>query len=96
MNSSKTNIYVIILLALLVPGMTACQKDNSESSPVTDKPATKSDSSNVAGLLAAMNMHYFDEPIKAPEFELQSVKGSSVSLSQYKGNVVLLSFWATW
>ncbi len=30
----------------------------------------------------------------APEITLDNLQGQSVSLSQYKGNVVLLGFWA--
>ena len=33
---------------------------------------------------------------QAPEFALKDVNGSTVSLSSYKGKVVLLNFWATW
>jgi peroxiredoxin len=32
----------------------------------------------------------------ATEFSLSSLAGQPVSLSQYKGNVVLVNFWATW
>jgi cytochrome c biogenesis protein CcmG/thiol:disulfide interchange protein DsbE len=32
----------------------------------------------------------------APEFTLKDVNGSAVNLSDYKGKVVLLNFWATW
>jgi cytochrome c biogenesis protein CcmG/thiol:disulfide interchange protein DsbE len=32
----------------------------------------------------------------APEFELKDVNGKAVHLSDYKGKVVLLDFWATW
>ena len=32
----------------------------------------------------------------APEFELKDARGNLVHLSDYKGKVVLLDFWATW
>ncbi|MFQ5896558.1 MAG: TlpA disulfide reductase family protein [Nitrospinota bacterium] len=32
----------------------------------------------------------------APDFTLPDLNGKEVSLSQYKGKVVLLNFWATW
>jgi cytochrome c biogenesis protein CcmG/thiol:disulfide interchange protein DsbE len=33
---------------------------------------------------------------QAPEFELKDSMGKSVKLSDYRGKVVLLNFWATW
>jgi cytochrome c biogenesis protein CcmG/thiol:disulfide interchange protein DsbE len=32
----------------------------------------------------------------APDFTLRDSKGASITLSRYKGRVVLLDFWATW
>ncbi len=32
----------------------------------------------------------------APEFQLRDLEGNTTSLSQYRGQVVLLNFWATW
>lgn len=32
----------------------------------------------------------------APDFTLRDINGQSVSLSQFKGKVVVLAFWATW
>jgi peroxiredoxin len=33
---------------------------------------------------------------KAPEFSLVDINGNKVKLSDYKGKIVLLDFWATW
>jgi cytochrome c biogenesis protein CcmG/thiol:disulfide interchange protein DsbE len=32
----------------------------------------------------------------APDFTLERISGDPVSLKQFKGNIVLLDFWATW
>lgn len=32
----------------------------------------------------------------APEFTLNDLKGNEISLSDYKGKIVFLNFWATW
>jgi len=37
-----------------------------------------------------------DQGSPAPDLVLQSLDGPQVSLSQYKGSVVLINFWATW
>ena len=37
-----------------------------------------------------------DERKPTPDFSLKDATGATVKLSSYKGNVVLLNFWATW
>lgn len=44
----------------------------------------------------AANVKPVKERKKAPEFALKDVDGKVVRLSDYKGKVVLLNFWATW
>ena len=39
---------------------------------------------------------YLQEPLPAPAFEVKDLEGKPMSLKQYKGKVVLLTFWATW
>lgn len=34
--------------------------------------------------------------MEAPDFEVELLSGESVRLSDYKGKIVLLNFWATW
>lgn len=37
------------------------------------------------------------EPDKpAPDFTLKSLKGSNLKLSEFRGDVVMINFWATW
>lgn len=38
----------------------------------------------------------YDEPKEIAEFEFTDGKGSTLSLKQWKGRVVLLNIWATW
>ena len=38
----------------------------------------------------------FPRPITIPEFKLPTIVGHDVSLSQFKGQVVLVNFWTTW
>ena len=42
----------------------------------------------------SINSKIFTE--KAPDFELQTLNGEVVRLSDYIGKVVILDFWATW
>ncbi len=37
-----------------------------------------------------------NDPIPAPDFTLPDINGNMVNLSDFKGQVVLLDFWATW
>lgn len=37
-----------------------------------------------------------DLPDQAPEFELMNLDGERVSLSDYRGQTVVVNFWATW
>ena len=55
-----------------------------------------SEDTEVAELMTSMNMHALADPVEAHDFALQSIDGESVELGQLRGNVILLSFWATW
>lgn len=48
------------------------------------------DPMDAAGILKAKTK------LKAPDFSLTDLAGQKISLRDYQGQVVLLSFWATW
>jgi cytochrome oxidase Cu insertion factor (SCO1/SenC/PrrC family) len=100
MKSTRLRLYIAISISVfLMTGISACQKNQTESSSAKTA-AVASDSNpedtGITELIDSLQMHYFKELVKAPDFELPSVDGNKVSLSQYRGNVVLISFWATW
>jgi peroxiredoxin len=43
-----------------------------------------------------LNGEALNPPPLAPEFRLKDVNGKSFNLGDYRGQVVLLNFWATW
>jgi thiol-disulfide isomerase/thioredoxin len=50
----------------------------------------------LASVVTSADVKRADERSLAPNFTLQSVDGDRISLSSYRGRVVLLDFWATW
>lgn len=49
-----------------------------------------------AGLLCCLQTSRADEASLAPDFALRSVDGRVFRLSEYRGEVVVMSFWAQW
>ncbi|MFC2082799.1 TlpA family protein disulfide reductase [Candidatus Bipolaricaulota bacterium] len=48
-------------------------------------------------LIAALAFSTGERPPKsAPEFSLESLDGESITLSELRGSVVVIDFWATW
>ena len=45
---------------------------------------------------AAVDIQRYDPPKPAPEFSLPDLDGRQVRLSDLRGKVVLLFYWATW
>lgn len=43
-----------------------------------------------------MTLDQIEERVEVPDFELKNLQGETVKLSDYKGKVVFLNFWAEW
>jgi len=44
----------------------------------------------------ALGATQFEERLEIPDFSLLSIGGEEVKLTDFKGKVVFLNFWATW
>ncbi|MDT8419678.1 MAG: TlpA disulfide reductase family protein [Desulfuromonadales bacterium] len=49
----------------------------------------------VSLLLCGSSLALQENP-KAPDFTLEDLQGNNVSLSDFKGKIVMVNFWATW
>lgn len=74
-------IWLMVLIGLL---LVACSSDEESSSNSTEiptaEPTTVSD----------------EDPFYAPDFTLNQIEGSPLTLSELQGQWVILNFWATW
>lgn len=72
---------IIFLLAVISISILGCEKKENE---VFNNNNTE------------FTSHNPDEGKKAAEFELKTLEGKSVKLSDYQGKIVIVDFWATW
>jgi peroxiredoxin len=79
---------LILVLMFIVAGCK--KKENGQQQQTEVKSEEKSTSPSVVEALPSPK----SKP--APSFTLQDLNGNTVSLSDFKGKVIILDFWATW
>lgn len=88
---------ILVFMLALVFIISACSADVKKEEPV---PVTEVEEPTVEPEEAASEAEKIEYELAsgkpAPNFTLKNLKGEEVSLSDYKGKIVLLNFWATW
>jgi thiol-disulfide isomerase/thioredoxin len=74
-------MYKLSISLLLIYTLVGCSKNSYNEN--------KPNNNQVASTLTSDNN-------KAPEFTLTSTDGKDIKISDYKGKIVILDFWATW
>lgn len=74
------------------------QEETKTSQPETASPShqTKADSENTDSTDQEDKDQSTSDKIMAPDFTLEDLDGNDVSLSDYRGKIVVLNFWAVW
>lgn len=81
----KSWIGIIILAVLIFYGVYDSMKNSA------DMKDAESVGSNIGDVETGIKKGQL-----APDFELKDLEGNTVKLSDYRGSIVLLNFWATW
>ena len=96
MKTDRKLLIIITALIIVFGGIYGGLKGwTGASSDTVDTVSERADVS-ISDLMASLSMFEITEPDIAPDFNLMSLDGSRIRLSDLRGNVVLLSFWATW
>jgi hypothetical protein len=85
-------LFFIILLIIACIGLFDVGKSAADTVIKGSSQTTK----NISDLMASVNMLELSELRTSPDFSLMSIAEEQINLRQHQGNVVLLSFWATW
>jgi peroxiredoxin len=84
----RKRILSTVALAFLVAAVAASQ---------VQAPAQGRDSAPwYAERLEKLGFTLFDSPKAAPDFQVEALAGGAAKLSDFKGRIVLVNFWATW
>ncbi len=82
--------FMTVFTLLFIVG---CSKNSNISSDKTEVKTTKASNSDSKGSINSKNV---DSSEKVYDFSLKNTTGETVTLSQYKGRVILVDFWGVW
>jgi len=79
-------VFVIIIAGVYIVYNNYAPENDQASSANTTSSANKADSGDNSD----------DYSLEVPDFSLKNLDGNEINLSDYKGKIVVLNFWATW
>jgi len=88
----KISAFVLIIIGVLI---LTDQFSALSINPVKQEPSARV-SDDTASLLRNARIQVLNKSIEPENFTLPLLNGENASLSSFKGNVVILNFWATW
>lgn len=107
MRNLKNILLITIMMAVVISGCSSGSNpvpqdisdqqsgaDTQSPQEQTETPADQGNTDNQTALKETLLEGMMDIPIE--DFELEDLNGSKIRLSDYKGKIVLLNFWATW
>jgi cytochrome oxidase Cu insertion factor (SCO1/SenC/PrrC family) len=89
-------LYILAFVLILLIGLFTGLRFLGGTTTAISLPEKSQIALTVPGLMEAMNIRRIDGEQFAPDFRLKSLDGEWIQLSNFRGQVVLLSFWATW
>jgi len=91
-------IWTVALIVLIAAAYTFYSKNKPDSFGLQVQPDISQDISKESGDNPAANEDKQNDTdkIMAPDFELKDLDGNTVKLSDYRGKIVILNFWAVW
>lgn len=91
----KKYFLILFVMAFSFFSMLGCNR-NVKVNNDNSKHETALNVKSVSKTNTSVNNNSSSDITKAPNFTLIDTKGKKISLSSYKGKVVILDFWATW
>jgi thiol-disulfide isomerase/thioredoxin len=97
-NRQRLLLTAVVFSLVTVGGISSCTSSDEKSTPVASQPGTNSKAGAPPATAPAKPaiMALGSLPSSIREAKLKSVNGSTITLADYSGKVLLVNVWATW